>query len=144
MSFTSKVTARNLLRYKARFLMTVLGVAGCTALIIAGFGIKDSISVIVDKQFQEIYKYDTVIVTKSSNDFEQAKPLFNDVNADSRIAGAALVEQKAVKAFSDKSSEKSMRFMSLLRRTPAIWRTSSTCMKGNRAQSLRCPTMALS
>lgn len=106
MSFTSKVTARNLLRYKARFLMTVLGVAGCTALIIAGFGIKDSISVIVDKQFQEIYKYDTVIVTKSSNDFEQAKPLFNDVNADSRIAGAALVEQKAVKAFSDKSSEK--------------------------------------
>ena len=106
MSFTSKVTARNLLRYKARFLMTVLGVAGCTALIIAGFGIKDSISVIVDKQFQDIYRYDTVIVTKSSNDFEQMKPLFDDVNADSRMTGAALVEQKAVKAFSDKSSEK--------------------------------------
>lgn len=105
-SFTSKVTARNLLRYKARFLMTVLGVAGCTALIIAGFGIKDSISVIVDKQFQEIYKYDTVIVTKSSEDFEQVKPLFDEVNADTRIAGAALVEQKAVKAFSDKSKEK--------------------------------------
>lgn len=106
MSFTSKVTARNLFRYKARFLMTVLGVAGCTALIIAGFGIKDSISVIVDKQFQEIYKYDTVVVTKTSNDYDHAKPLYDDVRGDSRISGAALVDQKAVKAFSDKSKEK--------------------------------------
>lgn len=57
-SFTSKVTARNIIRYKKRFLMTVIGIAGCTALLVAGFGIKDSISTIVDKQFNQIYQYD--------------------------------------------------------------------------------------
>ncbi|MBA5771180.1 hypothetical protein H3285_32580, partial [Escherichia coli] len=44
MNFTSKVTARNLFRYKQRMLMTVLGVAGCTALILTGFGLRNSIS----------------------------------------------------------------------------------------------------
>lgn len=56
--FTYKVTARNLFRYKKRFLMTIIGVAGCTALLVAGFGLKDSISDIVGKQFGEIYRYD--------------------------------------------------------------------------------------
>lgn len=57
-SFTSKVTARNIIRYKKRFFMTVLGIAGCTALLVAGFGIKGSISTIVDRQFKGIYLYD--------------------------------------------------------------------------------------
>ena len=56
-SFTSKVTARNLFRYKKRFFMTVLGISGCTALLVAGFGIKDSISRIVNSQFGEIFQY---------------------------------------------------------------------------------------
>lgn len=56
-SFTSKVTARNIIRYKKRFFMTVIGIAGCTALLVAGFGIKGSISAIVNKQFGDIYKY---------------------------------------------------------------------------------------
>ena len=43
LSFISKVTLRNIFRYKKRFLMTVLGIAGCTALLVTGFGIKDSI-----------------------------------------------------------------------------------------------------
>lgn len=58
LSFTSKVTARNIVRYKKRFFMTVLGIAGCTALLVAGFGIKGSISTIVSKQFDDIYLYD--------------------------------------------------------------------------------------
>ncbi|MDR3645688.1 MAG: ABC transporter permease, partial [Clostridia bacterium] len=57
LSFTRKVTVRNLLRYKKRFLMTVCGVAGCTALLLCGFGIKDSISAICDKQFNVIDRY---------------------------------------------------------------------------------------
>jgi len=56
--FTSKITARNIFRYKARFLMTVIGVAGCTALLVVGFGIKDSISDIVSIQYGEIFAYD--------------------------------------------------------------------------------------
>lgn len=62
MSFTKKVTARNIFRYKKRLLMTVLGVAGCSALLLTGFGLRDSINDIVDKQFGEIYRYDLMIM----------------------------------------------------------------------------------
>lgn len=58
LSFSHKVTARNILRYKKRFLMTVIGIAGCTALILAGFGIKDSVSTVAVGQYGEIFKYD--------------------------------------------------------------------------------------
>lgn len=64
MNFSSKVTTRNLFRYKARFIMTVLGVAGCTALILAAYGLKDSISVVVPKQYGEIFNYDTMMNLK--------------------------------------------------------------------------------
>lgn len=58
MSFTGKVTVRNILRYKKRFFMTVIGIAGCTALILAGYGIKDSISTVVEEQYGHIFAYD--------------------------------------------------------------------------------------
>lgn len=61
LSFLKKVTARNLFRYKKRFLMTMIGIAGCTALLVAGFGIRDSVASIVPKQFGEIFKYDALI-----------------------------------------------------------------------------------
>ncbi|MCF0115403.1 MAG: FtsX-like permease family protein, partial [Erysipelotrichaceae bacterium] len=67
-SFTSKVTARNIFRYKKRFFMTVIGVAGCTALLVTGFGIKDSISSIVHLQFEEIKAYDTAITMEEDVD----------------------------------------------------------------------------
>lgn len=72
-SFISKVTVRNIFRYKKRFLMTVLGIAGCTALLVAGFGIKDSIEIIVTGQYGTLFKYDMSIVTESdmSNKKEQ-------------------------------------------------------------------------
>ena len=57
-NFTGKVTIRNIFRYKKRFLMTVIGIAGSTALLLAGFGIKDSIKTVVSKQFGTINKYD--------------------------------------------------------------------------------------
>lgn len=57
LSFTSKITSRNLIRYKTRFFMTVIGVAGCTGLLVLGFGIKDSISDVVNKQFKEVFDY---------------------------------------------------------------------------------------
>lgn len=56
-SFTSKVTARNIFRYKKRFFMTVIGISGCTALLVAGFGLKDSINAIVDVQYGEVFHY---------------------------------------------------------------------------------------
>ena len=58
MSFSMKVSARNLLRYKKRFFMTVIGVAGCTALLIAGLGLRSSLFRIIDVQYGDIYRYD--------------------------------------------------------------------------------------
>ncbi|MBQ9030415.1 MAG: ABC transporter permease [Parasporobacterium sp.] len=62
LSFTYKVTCRNLFRYKKRFIMTIIGVAGCSALLLTGFGVKDSVNDIVDKQFGEIYRYNQMFV----------------------------------------------------------------------------------
>ncbi len=64
MKFTHKVTARNILRYKKRFFMTVIGVAGCTALLLTGFGLKDAIGDIVNVQYGEIQKYDLTVNTE--------------------------------------------------------------------------------
>lgn len=62
MGFTAKLTARNLFRYKVRLCMTVIGVAGCTALIVAAFGLKDSFEPLTKTQFDEIFKYDAVVI----------------------------------------------------------------------------------
>lgn len=65
-NFSHKVTARNLFRYKQRIFMTVVGIAGCTALMLTGFALKDSIMEIVDKQFSEISLYDMMIVPEEN------------------------------------------------------------------------------
>lgn len=57
LDFLAKVTVRNLMRYKKRFFMTVVGIAGCTALILTGFALKHSISAILDLQFKTVFKY---------------------------------------------------------------------------------------
>ena len=61
MSFSRKVTARNLLRYKRRFFMAVIGVAGCTALLMVGFGLRDAIGGIVANQYETIVNYDAAV-----------------------------------------------------------------------------------
>lgn len=61
LSFSRKVTIRNVFRYKKRFLMTILGIAGCTGLIITGFGIQDCITNMVPNQYEKIFSYDLEI-----------------------------------------------------------------------------------
>lgn len=61
LGFIAKVTVRNIFRYKKRFFMTVFGIAGCTALLLTGFGLKDSIRTIVDKQFNTLFLYDMTL-----------------------------------------------------------------------------------
>lgn len=68
MGFTAKLTARNLFRYKVRLCMTVVGVAGCTALIVAAFGLLNSFTPLTEVQFGELYRYDAVVVPKDSGD----------------------------------------------------------------------------
>ena len=71
MKFTNKVTARNLFRYKKKFLMTVIGVAGCTSLIIAGFGIRNAIGNMIPDQFGEIFKYEGTVSLKDNLNQEE-------------------------------------------------------------------------
>ena len=63
LSFLNKVTARNIFRFKSRLLMTVGGVAGCTALIVCGFAINDTVATLGPKQYEDIYHYDLLVVS---------------------------------------------------------------------------------
>ncbi len=93
MNFTSKVTFRNIFRYKARFLMTVIGVAGCTALIIGGLGLKDSLSVIAPLQYEEITIFDQIYALKNEGTSQQQAYLMSQFHADKRFSETALVSQ---------------------------------------------------
>lgn len=64
LSFLSKVSIRNIVRYKKRLFMMVMGISGCTALLVTGFGVKDSISNVVTKQFEDVQKFDLSISLK--------------------------------------------------------------------------------
>ncbi len=64
LSFTRKVTVRNVFRYKKRFLMTIVGIAGCTGLIIAGFGLRDCITSIVSGQYEKVFNYQVEVTFK--------------------------------------------------------------------------------
>lgn len=72
MSFTSKVTCRNILRYKKRFFMTVLGIGGCCALLLTGFGLKDSISGMIPRQYGKIQNFDMTVYLSDDNDEARA------------------------------------------------------------------------
>lgn len=79
LKFSDKITIRNIFRYKSRVITTVLGIAGCTALILAGFGLKDSIKDVTDFQFNNIIKYDKLLMTNESiNQIDIEKELLND------------------------------------------------------------------
>ncbi len=65
-SFMSKITTRNLFRYKKRIIMTILGVSGCTALLLTGFGLNDSINIISKIQYEDIIKYDEMVTLKNN------------------------------------------------------------------------------
>lgn len=84
--FLHKVTLRNIFRYKKRFFMTVIGISGCSALLVAGFGINDSISSIVSEQFGAIYQYNAAVMaddpglTASLQDLAGVTGVFEEQN----------------------------------------------------------------
>lgn len=84
LGFLSKVTMRNLMRYKKRFFMTVIGIAGCTALMITGFGIDYSISSIVEKQLESVFLFDGIAAISSGSDIFEAEAIFNREEISSR------------------------------------------------------------
>jgi putative ABC transport system permease protein len=104
MSFSHKVTARNLFRYKGRMLMTIIGVAGATALMITGFGIRDSLNTIVDRQFGGISRYDLIAVynpDSSTRTLHQAQNVVTQSTTVKRYAGAYFANVYATSNGSD-------------------------------------------
>jgi len=77
LSFTHKVTARNLFRYKQRMLMTIFGVAGSVTLLFAGLGIQSSVGGVSKRQFQEILSYEMIVAKKTNASSQESKELTN-------------------------------------------------------------------
>ena len=98
LSFLQKVTARNIFRYKKRFFMTIIGIAGCSALLVAGFGINDSISDIVNQQYNVIYHYNATVSAKTSEITSQIKSLkgVKDVYEEDHLAVTTKIENKDI------------------------------------------------
>ena len=90
LSFTHKVTARNLFRYKQRMLMTIFGVAGSVALLFAGLGIQSSVGSVSKRQFQEILSYELIVAQKNNASSQESKELTN------RLAKSDIKDYRAI------------------------------------------------
>lgn len=95
LSFNAAVTIRNISRYKSRVLMTVIGIGGCTALMLTGFGLRNAISVIVDLQFGEIMKYDAMC-TFTEEDHEKYELLKQDISETESVTDYLFGMQKSI------------------------------------------------
>lgn len=101
MSFLGKVTARNIFRFKSRLIMTVGGVAGCTALIVCGLAINDTVAALGAKQYQDVYRYDLMVV---AND-DDADAMRQKVASDGRVTSSMDVRVESGDLTGDSGSE---------------------------------------
>ena len=101
MSFLGKVTARNIFRFKSRLIMTVGGVAGCTALIVCGLAINDTVAALGAKQYQDVYQYDLMVV---AND-DDADAMRQKVALDGRVTSSMDVRVESGDLTGDSGSE---------------------------------------
>ena len=101
MSVLGKVTARNIFRFKSRLIMTVGGVAGCTALIVCGLAINDTVAALGAKQYQDVYQYDLMVV---AND-DDADAMRQKVASDGRVTSSMDVRVESGDLTGDSGSE---------------------------------------
>jgi putative ABC transport system permease protein len=103
LKFLNKVTVRNLFRYKKRLFMTVGGIMGCTALILCGFAIKDSIADLGPRQYEAVYNYDLMAVAQEG----RLDSLTQQLTADSKVKDSVNVRADSVKLINaDGNAEK--------------------------------------
>ena len=100
LSFSRKVTIRNIFRYKKRFLMTIIGILGCTALILTGFGLRDSISRIMPDQYEHVFNYDIQVSLKDGleeNQIEELKTNLEQKEEITKVVKTYMTSETAVK-----------------------------------------------
>ena len=101
MSFSQKTTARNMFRYKKRFYMTVLGVAGCTALLLIGFGLQDSIVEIVARQYGSVQQADLTISLSSDKALDEGSSLTETLAARDEVESWGAFYTRTVSVYAD-------------------------------------------
>lgn len=108
LSFTGKVTVRNLFRNKKRFAVTVIGIAGCTALLLAACGLRDAVSGVIDNQYGEgtgVAQYDLQVVLKDGQTSYAESAVCAEIAALENIDSSMLGWLKVCKGFSDRSDD---------------------------------------
>ena len=101
LSFLNKVTARNLFRYKKRLLMTIAGIMGCMALLLFGFAVKDSVTDLMPRQYEQVYRYD-VMAAASAKDNEK---LLSYIENQKEVASYLNVQVETVKLKNGQGAE---------------------------------------
>lgn len=104
LNFSKKAAVRNMFRYKKRFFMTIFGIAACTALLLVGFGIRDSVNAISDEQFGSIQKYGAEFVIGNDNVLPMAQ-LEETLNQDPEVKSYTYINKTALEVGFDKKEE---------------------------------------
>ncbi len=135
LSFTSKVTVRNLFRNKKRFVVTVLGIAGCTAMLLSGFGFSGSIGAVIDNQYGDVdgvAKYDLQVVLKDAQVSYKNSSMVSSINSIDGIEQSMLGYLKVCTGSSDRS-EKEMEVDVLVPEDPNVIRDFININSGRQA-----------
>ena len=135
MSFSQKTTARNLFRYKKRFFMTVLGVAGCTALLLIGFGIQDSLLPIVTKQSTELTHNDMSITLSDPKALTMEQGLAEELDRNSAVQNWSAVYTKSTTIYNAEGESASVSIVAAAKDSDLTRYVTFRTRKGHKAIS---------
>lgn len=96
LKFSSKVTVRNVFRYKKRMFMTILGIAGCTGLILAGFGLKDCITNLVPNQYEKIFNYQVEVTLNDNLSVSELDDVYEQIDELDEVNKALKLEKESI------------------------------------------------
>ena len=105
LKFLQKVSVRNIVRYKKRFFMMVIGISGCTALLVMGFGVRDSVVAVADQQYEEIQLYDIGVTLKAGKMPGEADLKFLDSALEKENAAGMYAMEKTIDLVTDKGTK---------------------------------------
>lgn len=105
LKFLQKVSVRNIVRYKKRFFMMVIGISGCTALLVMGFGVRDSVVAVADQQYEEIQLYDIGVTLKDGKMPGEADPKSLDSVLEKENAAGMYAMEKTIDLVTDKGTK---------------------------------------
>ncbi len=105
LNFTQKVTLRNLFRYKKRFLMTIIGIAGCTSLIVAGFGLRDAVSSMIPVQYGDIFQYNVEVTLKDNLKQKEIQRAYEEIENKQEIQKAIKMNKQSIEIMKNDNNQ---------------------------------------